>query len=378
MKALRKVLISLLAALFVLSGCSGGKTAKINTYLINGYEGYYDLVYTSMFGEIFGEVAICQEKEYITQGSACARLLIDNNSEFGSPQQDGDTLRYASFKYDTIHYHERFKQISNIKNFRIDIYNDTPCELEVYFAAMGTEKTNYFTQGAVLAANSWNYLTFEVKPHFFDENTFVKEYVFYLDGLDALPNKKGVLYIDNFRAEVYESAPSAPSAPKDKELNFNGIEILNFDDAGDYDFILTKNNPPTEYLYPMFYAQSSKEYDGSLRVELNVSNHKNDVWAEGNGYDILVSKAVLEKVKKPKTISVTCVNPSGVSRYVSLIISSDASQMTVKVHIPAGETVTVEAKDLNFEHITDLTIRIDSWNITQKSRLYFKNLQYTV
>ena len=384
---LRKVclavaVISLVLALGPVACKKETDVLRPTTYVMNGYESYDDLVWTAIHGELFGEITISNDPQFVTQGEHSAKFALNNESDFGSPDQNGDRLLTGSFKYQVASYDEKFKWLDKIDRFCIDIYNDSDYDLDIYFSPTASGNVCLFTDGAVLAANSWNYLTFDVKPYLLEENTAVHEYVFYLKGMDAIPDQKATLYVDNFRADIYSEQPPAPQ-PNASTFHFDGIEILNFDDAGDTDFILTRNNASVAEMMPLFYARQEKSCtafgeDGALCVYLERSHKSDDLWEEGQGYDIVVGAAALNGVRNPATVGVSCFNPSTTTQYVTLLVSSGDTVKTERAAVPAGEIVSVCADVGGFDTIDGLTIRIDSWKLTRKSRLYFGNLQYTV
>lgn len=373
-----------LSATFCLPACGESKVREAPTsYVINGYEDYYDLAWTSIHGELFGEISVSDDANYITQGEHSAKFALDNDSDFGSPEQLGNTLNIGSFKYQLVNYDEKFRWLDKIDRICIDIYNASDHELDIYFSAVAAGNNNLFTDGAVLAANSWNYLVFEIKPYLLEKDTAVQDYVFYLKGLENIPDRKATLYVDNFRADIYASSIAAPDVAQAPELNFGGIEILNFDGADDLSFIMTRNNAASEEMLPLFYARYDKTIktfgeSGALKINLEQSHKADDIWAEGQGYDIVVGLPVLKGISKPRLVGVDCANPSTVSHYVSLIVSSGKRTATVKKYVPARKTVHIEVDGLELDTVDALIIRIDSWKLTGKSQLYFSGLQYTV
>lgn len=378
------LMLTLSVFLLALGGCAGGGNA-LTEYLMNGYEDYYDLAWTSVHGDLFGEISINDNKKYITEGNGSAKFALDYRSDFGSPDQNGDTLQTGIFKYEVSNYENTFKWLDKINSFSIDIYNDSAYEFDLYFAAGGDESAYFLSDGTVLAANGWNKLRFEVKPYFFGKDTAVKEYLFYLSGVEKIPDKKATLYVDNFRAEVYAKQPSVPTVGSTSELSFGGIELLDFDEAADTEFIVTTSNTKSVEFLPLFYTQFDPLFSvgenkkGALKAVISQSHKEGLLWETGNGYDIRIHSEVLKKAAGAKTVAVTCFNPDTTAHYVTLVAGEGKKSAKTKAFVPSGGSVTVTLSDMNGILALDaLTVRIDSWKLTGKSCLYFSQLRFTV
>ena len=132
------IIICIFLLSFAFAACAGNKEEK-REYLINGYEDYYGLAWTSIHGDLFGEISVNTDSKFITQGTGSAKFDIDFNDENGSIDHNGKILDTAIIRYATVNYDDEIRMLDKIDSFAIDIYNATPEEFFVYFSAEGEQ-----------------------------------------------------------------------------------------------------------------------------------------------------------------------------------------------------------------------------------------------
>lgn len=375
------IIICIFLLSFAFGACAGNKEEK-REYLINGYEDYYGLAWTSIHGDLFGEISVNTDSKFITQGTGSAKFDIDFNDENGSIDHNGKILDTAIIRYATVNYDDEIRMLDKIDSFAIDIYNATPEEFFVYFSAEGEQSSYYFSQGSVLAPNGWNRLKFDVKPWFFEKDTEVKYYTLYIKGFEKLQDKKALFYMDNFRAYMGGNN-TVPEFEDNNGMSAGGIEILNFDSGNDVSFILTDNATDSSELLPLVCAQYDAGFtpageNGALRINFDRSHKEGHIYEEGNGYDIRIHASRLKQIEGAKTIRLNVFNPDSTAKSISLIAENDVAQVISKKTFFGAQSGILELDVSSLGNIGALTIRIDSWNVISDSVIWLSNLKYTI
>jgi len=113
------IIICIFLLSFAFGACAGNKEEK-REYLINGYEDYYGLAWTSIHGDLFGEISVNTDSKFITQGTGSAKFDIDFNDENGSIDHNGKILDTAIIRYATVNYDDEIRMLDKIDSFAID------------------------------------------------------------------------------------------------------------------------------------------------------------------------------------------------------------------------------------------------------------------
>lgn len=364
-------LVSCFTACF--SACKKDVKNITDVQLMNGYESYKDLEKTMMQGNrLFGRATLCQEQAYVTQGNSCMKLEVDMNAEFASPYQSFNVFEYVAEDYGS-----QFTWLDTMKEIKLDIYNAEDREYTLYVSAEGEQNDVYFCDGAELVANSLNTVTIPIKPWFFEKDTAVKKFCFYIDGIQNTEDKLATFYIDNVRIGFNSQA-------KMPDIEQADGEILSFSKVKHIDAVSTTRNPSSSEFLPFVRASQNPNLQiGKEKGVLEVSYGHTYAWGnwyiENDGYDIWVHKSILECVSSVKTLSVVCKNPESETRTVSLIAKSGSKTYEQKTDVTAKSTTSITLDfGKNVETVDELYIRIYGWNVVDTNVLYFADLQYTV
>lgn len=355
-------------------GCKKTDLTATEFCVMNGYENYSDLEKTLMNDNIFGRATICKDGNYVTEGEGSMKLDLDFNSEFTASGQFA-----CVFKLNVDRYDEKFRWLDNLTDICIDIYNAQGEEYDFYIGVFGDQNKCWLSDGATVAANSWNFITIPLKPWFFEKDTLVREYRFYIDGVTESPSKKATFYVDNIRLGVGAEGVFSPSAVPAQKTGEN--EILDFDTVSDLDYLLARQSVADGEFLPFVSLKQSPniktgEKQGSLKVGFNRTHAWGLVYIEGNGYDVIVHESLLSGIVNPKSVSVICSNPDSLTHGVTLIAQSGGQNYSQKVYVKSGATEKIELNLDGVSSLESLSIRIDSWNLTDSGHLYFAELRY--
>lgn len=366
----------LAASCITFGGCSSERSSAETGYekiLMNGYESYDDLRKTNMndMYATYGSATLCTDKQYVSEGESSMKLELDFTSN--SAPVYANT---CGFKYALSEYESSFGWIDKISEFGMDIYNADAREYTINFVAVGDKESISFTAGATLAAETWNNVRFQFKPWFFEEDTMITEYRIYIEGITGTDDLTATLYIDN--VAVYTGDNVAPKIHNGNE-NGDEKELLDFDDAGDMDAVLTKCDLPLWGFVPRFsvsYNSSVQigEKSGVMEARIDRSGTWGLAYTMGNGYDIRLLGSVAEKAHGAKELSIVCRNESYSERQVSLIVESNGVEYAETVYIGSGATKTI-ALDTSGITVDVVTVRIDSWKASEEGLLYFADLR---
>ena len=384
---MKKIKILILNLVFIfccsmgLSACGVSSPAQ-ETVLINGYESYNDLLITTAFNTFYGNISINSDANYVTEGSGSGKFVLNYNDS-GTYENISDILDVMSFGYMASDLDERMRYIDKIGSVGVDIYNASDFEYEIYFAAVAEDGSSFVCDGAVIASNAWNYLTFEIKPWFFESDTLVHKYVFYVGGIADSPNRTATFYMDNLRF-VLNNSVSEPVPASPPEVNFSAIELLGFNDVRDADFILTHTSSETTEIQPLFYAKydraaSINGSSGALRVSMDRSHLLGIIYSEYDGYDIEVLPSLLTQANNAQMFVIDCYNPGRETQEISLVASNKTGSVSVKQKVTGGKTERIVLNDVSsIGDVTDLTITIHNWKMTDRCDLYFSGLGFTL
>ena len=384
MKKIETCFLSAVLTISCLLGLSACGTAdpKQKTVLLNGYESYNDLLTTTAFNTFYGNISINEDEEFITEGKGSGKFVLDYG-DADTYENIGDLLNAMSFGYMVSEMEAGLRYIDKIDSVCADIYNASDFEYEIYFAALAEDGSSFVCDGAVLASQAWNYLTFDIKPWFFEDNTLVYEYVFYVGSVEDSSDRTATFYMDNLRFVVNEDV-SAPAPSQPPEVNFSAVELLGFNDVRDTDFVLTHTSSKTKEIQPLFYA----EYDntvsihgsrGALRVSMDRSHLLGIVYNEYEGYNLEVLSSLLAEAKNAKTFVIDCYNPGRETQEISLIASNNAGSVSVKQKVAGGQTERIILNDVSsIGDVNGLTITIHNWKMTDRCDLYFSRLGFTL
>ena len=168
---------------------------KVSPILLNGYEEYNDMLMMDMVDYVRGRAQICNDEQYVAQGSGSLKLDIDFNIE--------NTLyKFEHFTMWSIpieNLGDITVNLKEISEFSIDIYNANDEEFTFYLSATGKVNDVYFCEGYALNPNSWNHIKVQPKAWFFEADTNPTQLRFYVAGVNETSDKKATFYIDNFQ-----------------------------------------------------------------------------------------------------------------------------------------------------------------------------------
>ena len=384
---MKKIKFLILSAFFAfccltwVTACKVPAPAK-EPVLINGYESYGDLLTTTAFNTFYGNISLNYDSDFVTEGNGSGKFVLTYNDS-GTYENIVDVLNVMSFGYMASDLDERCRHIDKIDGVGVDIYNASDFEYEIYFAALAEDGSSFVCDGAVLASKAWNYLTFETKPWFFESNTLVSEYVFYIGGVADSPDRTATFYVDNLRFDL-NNGVSEPKPALPPEINFSAIELLGFNDARDTDFVLTHTSSETSEIQPLFYCEYDKAISvrgrkGALRVRTERSHLLGIVYSEYEGYDIEILPSLLSKAKNAQTFVIDCYNPGRETQEVSLVASNENGYVSVKQKVAGGKTEQIVLDNVSsVGDITNLSIVIHNWKMTDRCDLYFSGLGFTL
>lgn len=373
--------IVIVSSILPFSSCNSEQVLGTETIVVNGYEKYQDLSFTTMRGWAQGKIELNTDKQYITEGNSSASFFL---------KQDNDCLEsliwsrqeypwISFFKYETSLY-PNLRWIDQIKTFSFDIYNDSNLDYEVYLSAIGDAGYVYSSDGAVLVANSWNSVNFELKPWFFEKDTYVKEYAFYIVGIE----ESAQLYIDNVRIEKYDG--NAPKYTETFDPTFEEQELLTFATEKDVQFIQTECGIRGDVgevisLLDVSYnptVQVGNLY-GAMQVNFNRCLLKGWSWAEDGAYALRVDPRILTNTQKAKSFEIRCFNPNQRAHVVTLEVEGGVRIASKRVRIDAMKTEKIQVSNLlGLSRVDNVYIRIDGWDVTSMQTLYFSGLYFTV
>lgn len=384
MKKIETCFLSAVLTISCLLGLSACGTAapKQKTVLINGYESYNDLLTTTAFNTFYGNISINSDEEFVTEGKGSGKFVLDYGNS-GTYENISDILNVMSFGYMASDLEARLRYIDKIGSVSVDIYNASDFEYEIYFAALAEDGSSFVCDGAVLASQAWNYLTFDIKPWFFENDTLVYEYVFYVRGVEDTADRIATFYMDNLRFILNEDV-SEPALSQSPEVNFSAVELLGFNDVRDTDFILTHTSSKTKEIQPLFYAEYESAVSihgsrGALHVSMERSHLLGIVYSEYEGYNLEVLPSLLAEAKNAKTFVVDCYNPGRETQEISLIASNNAGSVSVKQKVAGGQTERIILNDVSsIGDVNGLTITIHNWKMTDRCDLYFSRLGFTL
>ena len=392
--------ISLILA--VLTDCSCGffaagcgeeptKTVSSKEYVVNSYESYADLVKVYAPRTMLGEITLCQEQAYVTDGKASAKFHFITDVKDGDIiSSSADTRNVSTITYSAYDYPDEYRYLNKVDYFSVDIYNAEDKEYDLYFGAK-SEKTSKFiyTNGARLAAKQWNRIRFDVNPYQFGANSDVIQYDFYFLGMESLPENGATMYVDNFRIGLYDKTPQAPKYVNDSDIFYGGIDVLKFDAQKDMSYVSTSSSAPASRfaLCKASYDPAVNVFgtDGALRMDMHPSclNNKS-FWMEESDYNVDVDSTIIKLLNGAKTVSIRCHNPGVDAQNVCLYASYqegtiNESIVEQRVLVGAGETVTITIDDEEILSKMDkLKFGVASWRLTGYSSLYFSGLKFTV
>lgn len=380
MKKILTLLMTVTTSLaFMLCSCGGNesltKNIEAGSFVMNGYETYGDLEKILMNdAAIQGEAKINTDKKYVTQGNGSLLLKLDYNSEFTSSGVFGTKMSYMVNRYD-----DKFTALEYVKEISVDIYNANDEQFDFYFGAYGEQDYLYFNDGNVLVPNSWNHITVPVKQWFVEDGTTVKEYRMFFDGITQLKDKKADFYIDNF-SFTFAAKPSIPEV-------YDGNGIMDLNSPRFLDAFLVKQAVDAYEFLPFSYLKHNPkiavgEKTGGFEFTFGRTHAWGDVYvsddeeegADNNGYDLILHRSVVEKIKDCKQAAVTVRNPNAIVCEIILITGNNGNNMAKKFIIGANETETVSAELP--ENIDYFAIRISSWNVIERNTLYFRDLTF--
>lgn len=375
-KKIIAVMLSAVCALIAAgsSGCKKSAPAATEFCVMNGYENYSDLEKTLMNDNIFGKATICKDGNFVTEGEGSMKLDLDFDSEFTASSQFA-----CVFKLNVDRYDEKFRWLDDITDICIDIYNAQGTKYDLYVGVYGDQNKCWLSDGAKIAANGWNFVDIPVKPWFFEEDTLVREYRFYIDGVTESEEKKATFYVDNIRIGVGAEGVFSPRELPAQSAGEN--EILDFDCADDLDYILSVQSVADGEFLPFLSVGQSPyvkigENSGALKVGFGRTHAWGLVYVEGNGYDISVHESLLSKIANPKSVGIVCYNPDSTVHGVTLTAQSAGRIYSQKVYVESGATEKIELVVDGASGLDSLSLRIDSWNLTDSGCLYFAQLRY--
>ena len=378
----KNLLISSLACLtamvsvFSFVSCGKKTTATSKATVVNGYETYEDLNATSIRAWAQGSLELNTDKKYVTQGNASAYFSLTQWSE----RAESQVYPWVSlFKYETGGY-EALRFIDKIESFSFDIYNVDDKDYQIYLSAIGDAGYVYNSNAATLVANSWNAISFDMKPWFYEKDTYVKEYVFYVTGIEETAH----FYMDNVRITEYDG--NAPTYEKKIEEGFEEQELLSFAGADDLQFIQTEcgsGGDVSEVVRLMGVSYVSNIQIGNcysaMRVTFDRCLLNGWLWAKVTPHTLKVDPRALTNVQNAKSIGIQCFNSNSMEHIVTLEIAGGGRTASKRVRIAPMQSETLTVASLSdIDNIENIYIRIDAWNVTSAQTLYFSDLSFTI
>ncbi len=381
-KLFYKISVCLLIAFFCLGaavGCKDKKSAVSNNVkIMNAYEEYNDLVFTSTLkNNVVGKASINTDSKYVTQGKASALYEIDFDQEKGLVDRC-----YAEFTYYTQYYDEAFSYLDRIRNFAIDIYNADDSVYDVYFEAIGTADET-LTSGHRRLYSGWNYCDFDVKPWFYEKDTQLKAYRLTFLGIADNPTRSAKLYFDNVRA-IFAGGGTLSQKQPAATGETGEYSILGFDKASDIDYINADNrfgDKQLKSLYGISYASKVPDGEtsrGGLKFEFDRVHMDGCIWKRTKGYVMDVHKSLLSGITGAKKISVNCFNPDIKPKTIEIRITENGNAFTYRRTAAALGTTVISTDELSVSNIESLSIAVENWNAVELETLYFDNLRYSV
>ena len=264
----------------VFSGCKKEKAVEVfekanpNEVLLADFESYEELTQIG-YKNAFGKIDVNTDKAYVTRGGRSAKLII-----LGDPSREN--AQPAMYFYTSVKT-VNFSDFSNVKELRIDFFNDSDRDINVYFGFltaldMATEFSN--KQAYVLEKKKWSTLAIPFDGAVL-KNTYavdkVKNLVFMFDNRTSKDEVPASVYVDNFRAVKYSKTPEFTKVRAENE-------ILNFDTESDIDMLKGGGLTCAVEAYPFMSLNVDKKYVFSGIASLKVVGQKSDKVSVGNGW----------------------------------------------------------------------------------------------
>ena len=364
--------LSLIATLgvFPMAACNSASTADDKqAIVINGYENYADLNATSSRGWMHGSIQINTDKKYVSQGQSSAHFSLIQS----------ETRWVSYFKYETANYVEQLRWIDQIESFTFDVYNADDKDYRLYLSAVGDEDYVYASNGTTLVANAWNSVSFDIKPWFFEKDTYVKEYVFYVIGIEQSAD----LYMDNVRITTYNG--NAPKYTKTIDKGFEEQELLSFYTEKDLQFIQTDcgkgSSNEVQRMLSLSHATDVQVGDslGGMKVTFERCQLNGWSWANATPHTLKVDPRALVNATNATSFEIQCFNPNERDHVVILEAESGDRKASKRVIVPAGKTMKIVLSNLlGIERAENVYIRLDAWDVTSRQTLYFSDFNFTV
>jgi hypothetical protein len=382
---------SVFAAVLILCSCllpACAKNSAADAELLNGFDGYSDLLRMT-FREMAGSVKVNTDAAYVTQGGASARVVLDYNQEgisfngFGVAEPYGPEAQNTAITFEAAAYGGRISDLSAIEAFELDVYSLSD-GLDAYFSAFDQNYNYLFSDGAPLA-KGWNYLRFKVKPWFCADAADAYGFELVINGAAGLPDKRAVLYLDNFRAKKAAADAGLPERGR-SGLSFNGLTLLDCKEEGDESWVLARN-APARYDWSMTELQSLfyVGYDagfrdgGALRVSIDRSNRDGELWQGDRGYDIVLHPSLYGRLSAASSASVTLYNGGGETLFVALVAKKGNKTLRQDAVLPVfgSVTITLQLGSQNaLDTVNSLLLRFDSWRIAGKTAVWLGGFRY--
>ncbi|MCL2751189.1 MAG: hypothetical protein FWE62_00350 [Firmicutes bacterium] len=217
------------------NGGNGGTVVEDpNFVVINDFESDRDVMLLG-YQNSFGKVSVNTDKDYITSGGGSARFEI-----WGEPSM-GPTYYPTLNIYTDAPYSARPKtDFTDIDELHFDVFNASERDIEMSFGFFSETESPLNNRSysprtlLTLKQGQWTNFRQAFLREYYALNydlTKVTQFVFVFNNRKTAETP-AVIYLDSFRAHKAETA--AGTFNRARECTENSLEILNFNDANDW------------------------------------------------------------------------------------------------------------------------------------------------
>lgn len=385
MKRLFVIVICIVTVLLSVTGCKKEENLKVHHYEFNNYS---EIV--SVEWKFFkGEVNICDDKKFITNGENCLKIDIENS--YVSGQSSITVGQNQQIMPQFIFQIEDFGSVSmdKIAQFCFDMYNDSGRDLEIVVMIYDRTAANMvFSDVKKAFSGRMNNLIYNVPQLFFnDYQGKITEVIIAVN--DENINDGATIYLDNVRLIEREGET------KDINKNFKYNEILFFESTLDMEYVTSKHVPIKYVIYPtvtsyVSYHAGNKIFEknalklSTLGTDGFINSTPDSYKIDEQGCGFMISPKLFNKlsVEACKSVNFDVYNDSSSPRTITVNAEDSTGEMiNYQTTIDPYESKTVKIKsmsNLNLKKITSFEVFMDTWNVANRFDVYFSSFMYEV
>lgn len=385
MKRLFVIFICIASILLSVAGCKKEEDLKVHYYEFNNYK---EIV--SVEWKFFkGEVNICNDKKFITNGESC--LKIDIKNSYVSGQSAITVGQNQQIMPQFIFQIEDFGNVAMDKIAQVcfDMYNDSDRDLEIVVMIYDRTASNMvFSDAKKVFSGRMNNLSYNIPQLFFnDYQGKITEVIIAVN--DENINQGATVYLDNVRLIEKDGET------KEIDKTFKENEILFFESTSDMQYVMSKHIPVKYVLYPTItsyvgYHNGNGICDkkalklSTLGTDGFINSTPDSYKTDEQGCGFIISPKLFNKlpVEECKGIYFDVYNDSSSPRVITVKAEdSTGKKVNYQTTIDAYENKTVKIKSmssLNLKKITNFEILMDTWNVANRFDVYFSSFGYEV